>query len=1037
MKPNFALNLSHDGISLLHRAKTGWMPVGEVRLDSPSLNDRLEQLRRTAIELDQTGLTSKLIIPTTQILFTELDAPGPDTAARETQIREGLVGLTPYSVGDLIFDYRVKGDRVDVAVVARETLREAEAFAAQFKFNPVSFVGAAGGDQFSGEPFFGTTGAADTLLEKGDIVVPDEAPARPAGPTRQKPKLAPIKLTHRSDVAAAPIASSPPQPAERDRVAAADPKATKPDRANKKRRRARRAKAAREDAASPVAPVIAEPSAPDPKPAADPAITISFTSRRNPSLSGRAPQGPSAPVEAGLGLGASAEALYAAPPPALDETESDDIPPMPSWQKPVNGRRNGQGQGPATLPVTSGRLTIDQKPVVTVPPAPVQSAEAKLAAMPPPTIARRPTRREAIAASSAEAKAMTVFGERAQPVPSAKPRYLGLTLTILLLLAFGVAALWSSLFRDEPVDVPLPVAGSQVPVAVPAASTGSGSGASGVETDDIASGEDTALNAAAPEPSPTDVAPSVVDTPPVVDTARVQPAPGEETFAALPSVQEAPLARAPPAGTQAPAPEQALNTEAAPPAEPILSPEVEAPVTSEGLPPPDRVLEAPPTVLEAERRYAATGIWQLDPEPLAEPIGAGQLGDVQTASVDATLSLDRFAPLPETAPDSRPGTALGTPPSRLRASFDLDERGLVAATPDGNLSPDGTLVYLGSPPLAPGVRPGTAAPIVAPPGPVVLDPLATETQAETQPETASEGEGVESASVPDTVVVSEPLPSEGAPDAPVNGEVPRQNSAGAAETAPPFVPGDTTAAVEAAIAESALADQVAEPVGPVPTDPPEEEAQPLPPELEEMRRFLPVARPGDVDETSNTSSPGPVTDIAVERELARAVPGPRPLSAQEISAEQARAEAEADEADAAQASELAIAASRLPARRPNSVAERAEAARAEASPPETEAESTPEPDIQVAAAVVPSIPSRATVSRAATEENVLRLNAVNLIGVYGAPSERRALVRLRTGRYVKVEVGDRVDGGRVAAIGQDELRYVKGGRNITLKMPRG
>jgi Tfp pilus assembly protein PilP len=91
----------------------------------------------------------------------------------------------------------------------------------------------------------------------------------------------------------------------------------------------------------------------------------------------------------------------------------------------------------------------------------------------------------------------------------------------------------------------------------------------------------------------------------------------------------------------------------------------------------------------------------------------------------------------------------------------------------------------------------------------------------------------------------------------------------------------------------------------------------------------------------------------------------------------------------------------------------------------------------VAAARVPSIPSRASVTRAATEENVLRLNAVNLIGVYGSSSDRRALVRLRNGRYVKVEVGDRVDGGRVAAIGDDELRYVKGGRNITLKMPRG
>jgi len=37
----------------------------------------------------------------------------------------------------------------------------------------------------------------------------------------------------------------------------------------------------------------------------------------------------------------------------------------------------------------------------------------------------------------------------------------------------------------------------------------------------------------------------------------------------------------------------------------------------------------------------------------------------------------------------------------------------------------------------------------------------------------------------------------------------------------------------------------------------------------------------------------------------------------------------------------------------------------------------------------------------------------------------------------KVKVGDRLDGGRVSAIGDGELRYQKGGRNIVLQMPRG
>ena len=86
-------------------------------------------------------------------------------------------------------------------------------------------------------------------------------------------------------------------------------------------------------------------------------------------------------------------------------------------------------------------------------------------------------------------------------------------------------------------------------------------------------------------------------------------------------------------------------------------------------------------------------------------------------------------------------------------------------------------------------------------------------------------------------------------------------------------------------------------------------------------------------------------------------------------------------------------------------------------------------------AVQPKIPSKSSVSKAATVSNAINLRKVNLIGVYGKPSNRRALVRLSNGRYQKVEVGDRIDGGRVSAIGDSELRYVRRGRNVVLKMP--
>ena len=93
--------------------------------------------------------------------------------------------------------------------------------------------------------------------------------------------------------------------------------------------------------------------------------------------------------------------------------------------------------------------------------------------------------------------------------------------------------------------------------------------------------------------------------------------------------------------------------------------------------------------------------------------------------------------------------------------------------------------------------------------------------------------------------------------------------------------------------------------------------------------------------------------------------------------------------------------------------------------------------VSAAQRVTPRIPTSTSVAKQATQRNVLKLRKVNLIGVYGTPSSRRALVRLSNGRYRKVKVGDRLDGGKVSAIGDGELRYVKGGRSVTLKMPRG
>jgi type IV pilus biogenesis protein PilP len=104
---------------------------------------------------------------------------------------------------------------------------------------------------------------------------------------------------------------------------------------------------------------------------------------------------------------------------------------------------------------------------------------------------------------------------------------------------------------------------------------------------------------------------------------------------------------------------------------------------------------------------------------------------------------------------------------------------------------------------------------------------------------------------------------------------------------------------------------------------------------------------------------------------------------------------------------------------------------AAATPPPTPTPTAPPPS------TAPSGPTSQTVAQLATTEDALNLRQVNLIGIYGRPNDRRALVRLSNGRYIKVEAGDSLDGGRVAAISESNLRYEKRGRTITLSMPSG
>ncbi|RGP36671.1 hypothetical protein D1012_13495 [Pseudotabrizicola alkalilacus] len=175
MKPSFALNLTEDGITLLHRTSRGWLDVGTVAFDDPDMGAALDYLRSTALGLSPKGITTKLIIPESQILYLEVEAAGPDDTSRRAQIEAALDGRTPYALDELAYDWMGDGPTVTVAVVARETLAEAEGFATEHRFNPLSFV-ANPERGFDKEPFFGPSALAPSLLTGGEQVEADAEP---------------------------------------------------------------------------------------------------------------------------------------------------------------------------------------------------------------------------------------------------------------------------------------------------------------------------------------------------------------------------------------------------------------------------------------------------------------------------------------------------------------------------------------------------------------------------------------------------------------------------------------------------------------------------------------------------------------------------------------------------------------------------------------------------------------------------------------------------------------------------------------------
>jgi hypothetical protein len=239
MKPNFALGLTDDGVTLWQRGAVGWLRVGAVALDADDMDGQVQHLVKTAKLLEPGGIATKLVIPDDQILYTQLDVDPKDRA-----IRDALQGKTPYPVDDLVFDWVKQDGRVLVAVVARETLAEAEDFATAQGLNPVCYVASSVGPGFAHAPFFGVVAGVQTdpALLQGDAVIkevgkaelpkppkaPAPTPAAPEKPVAKGPDV-PAPVTKPDTARVEPTPSAAPTKAAAVPPTPAAPKAAPAD----------------------------------------------------------------------------------------------------------------------------------------------------------------------------------------------------------------------------------------------------------------------------------------------------------------------------------------------------------------------------------------------------------------------------------------------------------------------------------------------------------------------------------------------------------------------------------------------------------------------------------------------------------------------------------------------------------------------------------------------------------------------------------------------------------------------------------------
>lgn len=1107
MTPSFALTLDHDAIVLLFRKASAWREVGSVALDSEDLGGELAGLRQQAERLtDGDALRSTLVLPNSQILYTTA-AAGADATENAAIASKTLEGATPYALEELVFDWKVRGDEICIAAVARETLEEAEEFAVQHGFGPLCFTATPEAGAFPGAPFLGPSDSANRFLGPGEILERvarpietsgplecDEAPERLEPPTEieatsEPEEVASPEMEHidagavsdddlqrkdaaeevETDAALAPEVENTPEvsqsvpetrleetdgepvaeiaeaaslpPEEDDTAAIAPPPesdaAPIADMAIEETvvQVAETALAPAEEVAAPApapiediadeAPSSEEPSEvetiaeiSEPEPAPDQAA--SDTPEETPAApapgfrSIRQPEEP--PVSAAeKGPIAPASGKHIASKPLIAERPDMALSSDPSerGKKTKARRKHTRKMAGAATPVAD-TLAAEQV-------RPADSAFKVPKAPPDPTRISAPP----AAPKMSEAEALTVFGARKSQNTSGTIGGAKIAAAVAGTVAVGLIALWSILggkAADELTGTSPPAElTAQAPAIEPAGAAPVSANTTSRPPQDTtalapAEGADASQDVQladnnGPSPEGSTSTENVVASPvaiPPEDLTDVEP--DAATVGIQPMETQASLSTS-----------QNLQTDAAEASPPddsdtqlaSLADSATAPILPEqpsGAPAPQEEIAQPeivPTPLDptqARAAYAVSGIWQRAPERGFEP-REDTLDDFYLTSIDGDLDNQDALALPE------PNRKLELRPLEPRAPRIPTSAGTVAEGP----TPGGVEIRLGKPDIVPPRRPDSIAPLVAGEAgaqddatPAVVDEALQGVRPRQRPDGLIEAN--------EKVVLGGRTLAELGQLRPQRRPTSVQETAAALDTAQQMAEAETAAAqaAEAVLTaeEAALAEDLRTATGRAVAASPQ-----------------PRLRPANISQIADRARKRAEQEARAIAEAEQAVREKQEADARARVAAAASQAAKQEEAR----KQAAIAAAQAEKERQEAAAKAAK----EAERAEQAAARSRGPAVPRSQRIKPNATTPAAVASRATTKNAVSLSRVALIGVYGTSSQRRALVRLPSGKYIKVKVGDRIDGGRVAAIGSSDLRYSKGGRTVTLKMPKG